>query len=298
MCTAIYQQTTGLFGRTLDLEHRYEEQVVVTPRGFRGNPYAFIGTATVMEGYPLYYDGMNEKGLAVAGLNFPHSAVFPPPQEGAKNRAVHQLIPALLGGCAGVAEAVALLRAEHLCDRPFRPDIPTAPLHWMVADRRRCVVVESTAAGVQIYENPVGTLTNEPPFPHQMSHLAQFAHLSPHPPENPWQMPLSRGCGAVGLPGDYSSPSRFVRAAFALSHSLPGSHPVGQFFHLLGTVEVPRGAVRLADGKAVISQYTCCMDLATGVYRYRTYDHPQVTAVPLHPHKDSTTLVCFPHPTE
>lgn len=298
MCTALYQQTEGLFGRTLDLEHTYHEQVVTTPRGVMGNRYALVGTATVVEQTPLYYDGMNEAGLAMAGLNFPHSARFPPEKAGAENMPVYALLPTLLGGCGSVDEAVTRLGQIHLCDRPFRPDYPTAPLHWMVADRQRAVVVESTAGGVQVYDNPVGVMTNEPPFPEQLRHWADYAHLSHREPTvTPPQ--LGRGSGSLGLPGDYTSPGRFVRAAFGAAGSRTATDPVGQFFHLMSTVEVPCGAVRLPKGGWVMSRYTCCMDLTRGVYYYRTYGGHRVYAVALRPEETiAGRLVCRPHKTE
>lgn len=298
MCTAIYQQTEGLFGRTLDLEYTYHEQVVVTPRGLLDNRYALLGTATVAEGYPLYYDALNEMGLAMAGLNFPHSARYPPAREGAEQTAIYALIPTLLGGCATVDEAVAQLGRVPLCDRPLSPDYPTATLHWMLADKTRAVVVESTAAGLQVYDDPVGVMANEPPFPHQLKHWADYAHLSHREPAvTPPR--LGRGSGCLGLPGDYTSPSRFVRAAFGAVGTIPGEDPVGQFFHLMSTVEVPRGAVVLPDGRPVVSHYTCCMDLKNGEYYYRTYGCLQPTAVALRPEQIlSQALSLYPHRTE
>jgi len=295
MCTAIHQQTQGLFGRTLDLEHTYNEQVVVTPRGHLGNRYALLGTATVAEGYPLYYDALNEAGLAMAGLNFPHSAHYPPAKEGAENVAVYALIPSLLGQCGSVEEAVTWLGQRHLCNRAFSPDYPAATLHWMIADKLRSVVVESTAAGVQVYDNPVGVMTNEPPFPQQLKHWAEFAYLSHREPAvTPLEM--GRGSGCLGLPGDYTSPSRFVRAAFGVAGSAPGEDPVGQFFHLMSTVEVPRGAVVLPGGTPVVSHYTCCMDLQNGVYYYRTYGGGRIRAVALRPEDTiGQRLTCHPH---
>ena len=295
MCTALYCKHSGCFGRTLDLEYTYAEQVTVTPRGHLGNRYAIIGTATVAEGYPLYYDGMNERGVGMAGLNFPHSAHYPPPAAGADNVAVHQLIPTLLGQCGSVAEVVTRLEQIHLCDRAFGPAYPVATLHWMVADRAGAVVIESTAAGLQVYDNPMGVMTNEPPFPRQREHWERFAHLTPQEPAvTPPQW--GRGSGSLGLPGDFTSPSRFVRGAFAAAHPAKGSNPVGEFFHRLGTVEVPRGAIVLTDGRAVVSHYTCCMDLWGGVYYYRTYEGQRIRAVTLRK-QDAVggTLVCHPH---
>ena len=112
MCTAL--SFHGLFGRTLDLEWSLNEQVTITPRHFplalRRLPgldshYAFIGMAHVEEGFPLYYDGINEHGLAIAGLNFPHSAKYQPQIPGKDNIAAFEVIPWLRGDCRTVSDA-------------------------------------------------------------------------------------------------------------------------------------------------------------------------------------------------
>lgn len=296
MCTALWDRGGGLFGRTLDLEYTYDEQVVVAPGGLFGGRYRMVGMATVVEGYPLYYDGVNERGLAMAGLHFPRSGVYPPPQEGAKNVGSYALLPTVLSRCATVEEATALLRRIHLCDRAFSHAYPATSLHWMLADPQRAVVVESTTDGVQAYDNPVGVMTNEPPFPHQLTHLSHFAHLSPNEPTGQWQSPVSRGSGTLGMPGDYSSPSRFVRGAFGVAHSAAphgDAGRVGQFFRLMGTVEVPCGWVRAQDGRWVMTHYTACMDLQQPTYYYRTYGCHRITAVPL-PATAGDGLLCYP----
>ena len=310
MCTALHDPSgDGWFGRTLDLEHTYAEQVVVTPRQYplprrMGHTHhahlAFVGMATVVEGYPLYYDGVNEAGLAVAGLRLAKSTLYPPPREEGDNLAVFELIPHLLGTCRTLEDVRTAMEKVHLCDLPFSSRYPTAPLHWLVADTVRCAVIESTANGVRIHDNPVGVLANEPPFPHQLTHLANFAHLTnEEPTEGSYAacaLPLSRGTGAVGLPGDFTSPSRFVRAAFVLAHSDPDSqNPVGQFFHLLDTVAVPRGSIRLTDRQAVITHYAAAMNQRRGVYYYRTYENCRLCAVALHRENlEDTTLRCYP----
>ncbi len=282
MCTALYFPVGGGFlGRNLDLEHGYWEQVTVTPAGYLGNRYAIVGMAANHQGYPLYFDGVNQAGLAMAGLNFPHSARYEPDTADTVTVAPYELIPTLLGRCGSVDQAVSLLRGLRLCHRAPSPDHPVATLHWMLADAGRCVVIESTETGLHILDNPTGVLTNEPPLAHQLSHLAEYAHLSPEQPKDYWQTPLSRGAGSVGLPGDFSSPGRFVRGAFALAHATETDQPVGQLFHLLDTVAVPEGCVRLPQGGQVITRYAACMDLRQGVYYYRTYGCHRLHAVAL-----------------
>lgn len=298
MCTAL--QAHGCFGRTLDLEYGYAEQVVICPQDFsltmRHRPplthhHTLIGMATVAEGFPLYYDAVNECGLAMAGLNFPHSAVYAATQE--RDVASFELIPFILGNCTTVEEAKTLLGQVRVCDTAFSEAYPPSPLHWMVADAAASVVVESTAEGMQVYDNPVGVLTNEPPFPRQLQNWADSAPLTA---EEPSVTPphLGRGSGSVGLPGDFSSPSRFVRAAFIAGHSEDGGDPVGQFFHAMAAVEVPRGCLRLTDGGRVISRYTSCMDLNGKVYYYRTYGCHRIHAVRLTAEGDA--LLTYPLP--
>ena len=229
MCTAITYQTRQLyFGRTLDYECSYGEQVTITPRNYpfdfhHAGPvhthYAIIGMAHVAGGYPLYYDAVNETGLCMAGLNFVGNAVYAQPEPDRTNIAQFELIPWLLGRCASVQQARTELSRLNLTGTPFSAALPAAQLHWLIADEREAVTVESTADGLHVYENPIGVLTNNPPFGEQLFNLNNYMHLSPRQPENRFSQalplrPYSRGMGALGLPGDLSSMSRFVRAAF------------------------------------------------------------------------------------
>lgn len=295
MCTAVWDPAGGLFGRTLDLEYTYDEQVTVSDGIPWGGSYPMVGMATVADGYPLYYDAVNGQGLAMAGLHFPRSCVYPPPRTGMENVGSYALIPTLLSRCATVEEAKEELGRIHLCDQSFSAAYSATPLHWMLADRRHTAVVEATATGVQVYDNPAGVLTNEPPLPHQFSHLSHYAHLSPLQPVGQWQSPVSRGGGAVGMPGDYTSPSRFVRAAFGAAHAPVESEEgqVSAYFRRMAAVEIPRGWVQAEDGRWVVTHYTCCMDLAQGVYYYRTAGCHRITAVRF-PDTVEDTPVCYP----
>ena len=299
MCTALfYGVGGGYLGRTLDYEQGYGERVTVTPRGYLGNRYGMVGMATVAEGYPLYFDGVNEAGLAVAALNFPLSARYAPAHTAGATVAVHELIPTLLGRCTSVDQAVSLLRGVVLCDRPFSEHYPTARLHWMVADAGRCVVAESTDTGLHVYENPARVLTNEPPFPHQLSHLSHYGNLSPAPPDG-WQTPVSRGGGTVGLPGDFTSPARLVRGAYAVTHAAPVGEQIAQVFRLMAAVSVPAGCVQADDGRPVFTRYTACMDLRQRAYIYNVYGCHRLRGVALRPAVlDKADLTTYPLPEQ
>ena len=189
MCTAATYQTRDFyFGRTLDYEFSYGDEVTITPRGYTfafrhagrlDHPYAIIGMAHVAQDYPLYYDAMNEKGLCMAGLNFVGNAAYANVIPGRENVAQFELIPYLLGQCASVAEARDRLARLQLVGTPFSAQLPAAQLHWLLADQHQAVVIESMADGLHIYDNPVGVLTNNPPFPQQLFQLNNYMSLSP-----------------------------------------------------------------------------------------------------------------------
>ncbi len=300
MCTAATYKTKDFyFGRTLDYEFSYGETVTVTPRNFKlafrdmgtmAHHFAFVGMAHLAEGYPLYYDAVNEKGLCIAGLNFVGNAYYREEAEGKDNIAQWELIPWILGQCATVDEARGRLARINLWAEPFSPRLPLAELHWIISDQSGSITVESVKDGIFVYDNPAGILANNPPFPIQMFNLNNYMGLSVDTPENRFSKQLdlnaySRGMGAVGLPGDLSSMSRFVRAAFTKLNSLSADDEessVSQFFHILGSVDQQRGCCRLADGKYEISIYTSCCNADQGIYYYKTYDHHGIVGVDMH----------------
>ena len=299
MCTAItYKTKDHYFGRTLDLEYTYEEQVTVTPRNYEccfrtkepiKNHYAIIGMATVAEDYPLYYEATNEYGLSMAGLNFPGNAHYFPVTEGKDNIAPFEFIPWILSQCKDLEEAKVLLEKINLCDIPFSERYPVSPLHWIIAHKEDAITVESMADGLHIHENPIGVLTNNPPFNYHMTHLCDYMSVSALPPENRFgEVSLttySRGMGGIGLPGDLSSASRFVRAAFVKLNSVSGENEhesVSQFFHILGAVEQQRGCACLPDGSYEITAYTSCMNTDKGIFYYTTYGNRTICAVDMY----------------
>ncbi|MBO5415512.1 MAG: choloylglycine hydrolase [Clostridia bacterium] len=299
MCTAIYEnKSRPLFGRTLDLEYSYGESVVVTPHRFplrflheaeNSAHLAIVGTAHIGDGYPLYYDAVNESGLAAAGLNFPDNAVYSPKREGFFNLASFELIPWLLSRCENLTDALRLLRRTNITPDAFSHDLPPTPLHWLIADRERAVTLEATSRGVQIYDNPVGVLTNNPPFDYHLTNLANFMSADSLPPKNTLCpslqiKPYSRGMGGLGLPGDFSSTSRFVRAVFAKTHTAYAeseSADIGRFFHIMDTVAQPRGCALTEEGAPICTVYTSCADLRSAEYYFTTYSCRQIRAVSL-----------------
>jgi choloylglycine hydrolase len=300
MCTAIsYQTRAHYFGRNLDLERGYGEGVVITPRRFplpqRHLPplsehYALIGMAAIEDGYPLYFEATNEMGLSIAGLNFPKNAHYQAVAVGQDNLASFELIPYLLGKYATVDQVQNALSRVRIVDTPFSQELPSTPLHWLISDATKSITLECTHQGLKIYDNPFGVLTNNPTFAYHMTNVSNYMHLHAGAADNRLDasLPLSNyslGMGALGLPGDFSSASRFVRAVFVKENSVTdGSEEqsVSQFFHILASVAMPRGCVLAHDGQFEYTRYSCCCNTDSGVYYYTTYDHPAPRRVDLH----------------
>lgn len=300
MCTAATYKTRDFYiGRTLDYEFSYGEEVTVTPRNFPINfrnmgliqsHYAIIGMAHIADGYPLYYDAINEKGLGMAGLNFVGNAGYADISSDKDNVAQFEFIPWILCQCTSVSEVRVLLQKMNLVGTSFSKLLPSAQLHWIIADENEAITVESIKGEINVHDNPVGVLTNNPPFEYQMFMLNNYIGLSSKQPQNSFSDRLqlntySRGMGTLGLPGDLSSSSRFIRVAFTKMNSISGDseeESVSQFFHILGSVEQQRGCCEVDNGKFEITLYTSCCNASRGIYYYTTYDNHQITAVDMH----------------
>lgn len=320
MCTAISYR--GLAGRTLDLEYSFCEEVVITPRNWKRSfifhgelptKYAIVGMAYVHRGVPLYYDALSESGLYMAALNFPGYASYRAKIDGMTNLASAELIPYILGIAGSIAEAEKMLRGINITPDSISADLPATELHWHLTDGRETLVIEPRGNGLEITVNPHNVLTNAPNFVYHTAKIADFSHISPTQPRKTEKSGhlYSRGMGAIGLPGDYSSSSRFVRAAFLVENvtEFDSIYPqierkeeknenifsqisektekiknispqksengieeaVAAFFHITDSVAVPYGAVLTDEGRAVYTVYTSCADIQSGRYYFTTY---------------------------
>ncbi|NSP54992.1 choloylglycine hydrolase family protein [Enterococcus faecalis] len=313
MCTAItYVSKDHYFGRNFDYEISYNEVVTITPRNYKfsfrevGNldhHFAIIGIAAGIADYPLYYDAINEKGLGMAGLNFSGYADYKKIEEGKKNVSPFEFIPWVLGQCSTVDEAKKLLKNLNLVNINFSDELPLSPLHWLLADKEQSIVVESTKEGLRVFDNPVGVLTNNPTFDYQLFNLNNYRVLSTRTPKNNFsdQIELdiySRGMGGIGLPGDLSSVSRFVKATFTKLNSVSRSseyESISQFFHILSSVEQQKGLCDVGDEKYEYTIYSSCCNLEKGIYYYRTYDNSQITAVDMNKENlEKDSLIVYP----
>lgn len=296
MCTAVSVSLgTHFFGRNLDLEYTLGEKVIITPQKYPflfrchkelSDHYAMIGMGIIQNETPLYYEATNEKGLSVAALSFPE-AKYCKEKLGTDNIASFELIPWLLCQCESVDECKLLLLHTNITDEAFSEEYPPSPLHWLISDRKSSITVECDGEEVKVWENKADVLTNSPEMPFQLFNLNNYMYLSENPPENRFSADLqlntySKGMGALGLPGDMSSMSRFVRAFFVKEKLTDvGDCPenVMQFFHLLETVAMPKGTVKTEDGKDEYTVYSCCCDTNKLKYYFRTYSDSSIKTV-------------------
>ena len=295
MCTAAnYLTKCHYFGRNFDYEISYNERVTITPRNypliFRDtedieNHYGIIGIAAGIDEYPLY-DACNEKGLAMGGLNFPDYCDYKPLNESKVNIASFEIIPYILSQSKTINDAKRLLVDLNISNEKFSTQLPPSPLHWIISDRNASIVVEVVKEGLNVYDNPVGVLTNNPPFDKQLFNLNNYMALSNKAPENTFGGNLdlaiySRGMGSIGLPGDVSSQSRFVKASFVKENSVSGDsekESVSQFFHILASVEQQKGCTLVEEpDKFEYTIYSDCYNTDKGILYYKTYDGPQTS---------------------
>ena len=313
MCTAITGQKGGsLFGRTFDLELSYGEELIITPReytfdfekGKHETRFALIGIGCVKKGVPLYYDAMNECGLFAAALNFPKSCAYHGEIAGKVNVPSYELISRILRECDSLESARTLLENVNVTRYGFDVTLPPSPLHFIIADRHGAVCAESVREGLRIYDDPFGVMTNEPPFPYHMTNLTNYQSLRASVPENTLCPDVkldaySRGMGAFGLPGDFSSVSRFVRAVFLKNHTekygTDCAAEISRFFHIADSVAVPYGSVRTKENACVATLYTSCACADTLSYYFTTYACRRIKCVRLRDFPtDSTALIRFP----
>ena len=297
MCTCITLKTKdNYFGRNLDLEYRFNEKVVITPRGYEfklkngdiiNTKYAIIGMATVSDDYPLYAEASNEKGLSIAGLYFPKNVYYFDNNNNKLSLAPYELIPYFLGMYSSVKEIKELILNLNITNIPFSEKYPISDLHWMISDSNESIVVEQMKDGLKVYENPYGVLTNNPPFHYQITNITNYRNLTSNYVESRFSKKINlgqygQGMGAIGLPGDNTPTSRFVRAAFNKLNSVSDNDEISsitQFFHILDCVSMVKGSTITKEGNYDITTYSCCINTSKGIYYYKTYTNNQITAI-------------------
>lgn len=305
MCTGIRfsdGQDNLYLARNLDWTSGYGQQVVLTPTGYAPRSpfgavgsieHATIGMGIVEEDTPLYFDCGNDAGLAVAGLNFPGYAAYASgPVEGAVNVAAYEFPLWVASQFASVDEVETALQDVVIVDKPINDKYPSSLLHWIIADATRSIVVEYTSEGMHVFDDDVDVLTNQPGFAWHHENLRNYLNTSPEFPEETvlgraHLTPFGSGSHMRGIPGDYYSPSRFVRAAYVNAHyPTKGNEEenVSRAFHTLQQVAMVDGCAAMGSGDFEITIYTGLFSSRTSTYYWNTYDDPRIRSVAMAEH--------------
>lgn len=329
MCTALSlnNKTKYLFGRNMDIEAPFGQQIVIVPRKYTipmrfqkplTLPSALIGMAFPYKDaendnvlYPLFAEAANEDGLACAGLNFPGTAFYPEPSsiKGAYEITPYEVVPWVLGMFKTTKEVKAFLEKNNvqIVNKPVAKMLPLTPLHFIVADKNNeSIVIEPCKDGLKVYDNPFGILTNNPTFDWQLLNLSFYQNIGTKQKKDvKWSghtlAPFGQGFASVGLPGDWTPPSRFIRTAFLQSvtaNNLEDEALVTQFFHILNNVAMVKGSIKVETPNGDhddITLYSSCIDLNEGIYYYKSYYNNQIQVLNMHNENlDGKEVVCYP----
>lgn len=319
MCTALTLSSKdgfNFFGRNMDLEYSFNQSILVIPRNFQykdrvtGNfvktQYALIGMGCIIDNYPAMADGMNEKGLACAGLNFAGFAHYEENLVPDKtNIAPYDFILWVLINHETIEEIIKNLPNIEIVNVPLNESYPVPTLHWIITDKSgKSIVVEKTKEKFAIYENKVGVLTNNPTFDWHITNLNEYINITnDDTKETIWSdlklKPLGVGIGTHGIPGDFASVSRFVRIAFIRSRKPlmdTEETALSEFFNMLNYVSMVKGGAMAADGMEDFTLYSSCMNQQKGIYYYKTCNNSRINAVNMHKEDlDSQHIKIYPY---
>ena len=300
MCTSLklkYKERY-VFGRNLDLEYHFNEGVIALNESYLMK-YKFLkeekankeilGIGSLIDDYPLFAEAMNEDGLCIAGLNYPGNAYYHENIEENKiNLAPYELINYLLIHAKNVDDVKEISKNIHLVAKSFKEGLPLSYLHYLISDKDKSIVLEPDKDGIKIYDNSYEVLTNNPSFPFHLENVKQYGNLS-----NKYYLnnltnksdlkPFCIGLNAHGLPGDFSSPSRFIKTLYlkekAEENLTSEEELINEAFHIFSSVSVIKGSALTSENKSEITIYTSVLDPFNFVYYYKTYEDLSVKSV-------------------
>ena len=285
MCTSILLRgIRNLFGRNLDVFHSYNENIIFIPRQHKiqfkksesfNNHYSILGIGMYYDNYPFLFDAINEKGIGMSCLNFVNNAHYFDFKKNKINLTYYELILYLLGKCSSLKEVKEELDDINLINEAYDNSMIISQLHFMVSSKEGSLVIESTIDGLRVYDNFFDVLTNNPDFSYHSNNINNYSNLTL---KNPKKY-ISLGQGLIGLPGDYSSISRFIKAFFVkkyiLLEKLEEFDNVNQFFYVLDSVLMPKGLVKEKNGFEY-TLYSVCYDLENFMLYYKTYNDRKI----------------------
>lgn len=301
-CTSLRVKTAdGLvfYARTMEGGELFHSSVSVIPKGteYRGilpdgtqgglrwvTKYGMVGMNTY--GLPAISDGMNDAGLAAGNLMFPGFAGYQTfdPAQASKTIAQFEVITWILSSFASVEEVKAGIETIRV-SKGLVAKVGNLELHYTVHDSKgRSIVIEYVAGELKVYDNPIGVMTNSPPFDWHQINLRNYVNMSatnakPLTVEGVEASGFGQGSGMLGLPGDYTPPSRFVRMVALVESSLPvtgADEGLNLAMTIINNIDIPIGSIRDVSGKEEIddrTQWTTVSDLARQRFYFHTYDN-------------------------
>ncbi|CRH18610.1 choloylglycine hydrolase family protein [Carnobacterium maltaromaticum] len=304
MCTSIFLETKDnkhLLARTMDFSFPLDFDVVYLPKKNEWvseadkekhqSKYGMLGAGRLLGTSYFVADGVNEHGLAIAELYLPQKAVYQKELDSEKiNLAPHEFITWALGEFKSISELKKELSKVNLLEVPAPLIDTVTPLHWILTDTTgNCMVIEPTGKMLHLKENPVGVMTNTPLLDWHIDNLSNYLNVRPKQYE-PTKFgkytshAFSQGTGTLGLPGGYTPPERFVRAAFFKEYIDQAGieiEAVTNAVRILATVQIPKGIVVTDDDKEDYSQYIGMMCNESKTYYYTDYNNTRISQITL-----------------
>ena len=291
-------------GRSMEFPVDIKSEIVIVPAGTlfenkdaKGNPgmnfttkYGFLG----INGFEIkdaFVDGFNEKGLSFSGLMYT-GAQYQPAVPG-KSINLENFGSWIMGNFSTVDEVKAAMAEVYVSDSNIKK-LKGMGLHVAVADTSgKSIVIEFIDGKVNLYDNPMGVMTNRPSFDWQMTNMKNYIHLD-HNDKKPKDIngvkiePTGVGSGMLGLPGDWTPPSRFVRLAIAKNAALEpknAEEAINLSEHLLNIVDIPKGVIKENPAPFITmygyAQWVITKDMTNKVLYFKTYDNTAWKSVDL-----------------
>ncbi len=311
-CTGIIIKTENgvtIPARTMEFGFDVRSNILVIPKG---TPLQFLSSMDDKVGFQtkakygfagmnavekqIVVDGVNEAGLYLGCFYFSGFAVYDKLTNTNQSKAVssEEMGNYILGSFATVDEVIEGLKDITVVGSYIKDINGEAPFHYAITDKSgRSVVVEYTAAGLNVYENTVNAVCNNPTYDWHLTNLRNYVNLAVDNSKGftlngEKYTPLGEGTGMLGLPGDYTSPSRFVRATAFANAALPSKNAeegVFRAFHTLNAFDIPKGVVRQKEEAGVLTDYTVwtsAVDTKNQYYYYKTYKNQAIQKLDLH----------------
>ena len=262
MCTCINisYKNNHYFGRNMDLNYSFNERIIIVPKNYLikfknekeiKNHYSFLGIGTIIDNYPLLAEGSNEYGVSIAALNYPIECKYHNLNKENINITPYELPLLILSKCKDLKDIRKIINNLNLINLPFNENINLTPLHFMISYKNKSIVIESNKYGLEIHNNPFNVLTNSPSFNYHKYSLNNYINLNNDFIKNNLNNlkfnDYSYGLGAFGLPGDYSSNSRFIKIYFIKNYlelNDNNEYNVLQFFKCLESVSMIKNVVK------------------------------------------------------